>query len=288
MRPPAPAGVTSDRTLSFAYGPEHQRVKQVVSLTGNAPSQMMGGTTWYLHGDNNSLLYEKELKANGVTENRHYLQAAGMTFAMVVTRTGSGISSAAAEPTKRPSQVSYYQQDHLGSNAVIADENVAVIERLAYDPWGKRRYPNGLPDRADALVGVNTDRGYTMHEHLDEVGVIHMNGRVFDPLIGRFMSADPFIQSPGNLQSYNRYAYVMNNPLAYTDPSGYFSLKQLVRIAVVVAVAYYTGQWVAGTEWAMTASCTQAGANMVTVEWPPVQLEGEQQDLRALHWAGQI
>jgi hypothetical protein len=82
---------TSDRTLSFAYGPEHQRVKQVVSLTGNAPSQMMGGTTWYLHGDNNSLLYEKELKANGVTENRHYLQAAGMTFAMaVVTRTGSG------------------------------------------------------------------------------------------------------------------------------------------------------------------------------------------------------
>jgi len=42
-----------------------------------------------------------------------------------------------------------------------------------------------------------------MHEHLDEVGVIHMNGRVYDQLIGRFMSADPFVQSPGNLQSYN-------------------------------------------------------------------------------------
>ena len=51
-----------------------------------------------------------------------------------------------------------------------------------------------MSDNADALVGVNTDRGYTMHEHLDEVGVIHMNGRVYDPLIGRFMSADPFIQ----------------------------------------------------------------------------------------------
>jgi RHS repeat-associated protein len=95
--------------------------------------------------------------------------------------------------------VSYYQQDHLGSIAAITDENGAVIERLAYDPWGKRRYPNGLPDQADSLVGVNTDRGYTMHEHLDEVGVIHMNGRVYDPLIGRFMSADPFIQSPGQL-----------------------------------------------------------------------------------------
>jgi RHS repeat-associated protein len=77
----------------------------------------------------------------------------------------------------------------------------------------------GLPDGQDALVGINTERGFTLHEHLDEVGAIHMNGRIFDPLIGRFMSADPYIQAPGNLQSYNRYSYVMNNPLAFTDPS---------------------------------------------------------------------
>ena len=44
-----------------------------------------------------------------------------------------------------------------------------------------------------------------------------MSGRVYDLLIGRFMSADPFIQSPGNLQNYNRYAHVMNNPLGNTD-----------------------------------------------------------------------
>ncbi len=85
-------GTTSDRTLDFVYGPEHQRVKQVVTLSNNAPTSLMGGTTWYLHGDNNSLLYEKEVKANGVTENRHYLQAAGMTFAVADTRTGAGIS----------------------------------------------------------------------------------------------------------------------------------------------------------------------------------------------------
>ena len=81
-------------------------------------------------------------------------------------------------------------------------------------------------------MGVNTDRGYTLHEHLDEVGVIHVNGRVYDPLIGRFMSADPFVQSPGNLQSYNRYAYVMNNPLVFTDPSGYISLKSAFKRTV--------------------------------------------------------
>jgi RHS repeat-associated protein len=107
---------------------------------------------------------------------------------------------------------------------VITDEAGVVVERLAYDPWGKRRNANGNTDPTDSLVGLSTDRGYTQHEHLDEVGVIHMNGRVFDPLIGRFMSADPFIQAPFELQSHNRYAYVVNNPLAFTDPSGYFGL----------------------------------------------------------------
>ncbi len=188
----------------------------------------MGGTTWYLHGDNNALVFEKELKANGVTENRHYLQAAGMTFALVTTRSGTGVSSTASDLSKRSAQVRYFHQDHLNSMAVITDEAGQVVERLAYDPWGKRRNANGLADKNDSLVGQTTDRGYTEHEHLDEVGLIHMNGRVYDPLIGRFMSADPFIQSPGNLQSYNRYAYVMNNPLAFTDPSGYF-LKGLVK-----------------------------------------------------------
>jgi hypothetical protein len=78
------------------------------------------------------------------------------------------------------------------------------------------------------------------------MGLIHMNGRIFDPLIGRFMSADPFIQVPENLQSHNRFAYVMNNPLSYTDPSGYFSLKKLFRAVVAIAVGYFTGGLVSG------------------------------------------
>ena len=67
-----------------------------------------------------------------------------------------------------------------------------------------------------AVVG-----GYTGHEHLDEVGLVHMNGRIYDPASGRFLQAAPIVQSPGNSQSYNRYSYVMNNPLGLTDPSGY-------------------------------------------------------------------
>lgn len=58
---------------------------------------------------------------------------------------------------------------------------------------------------------------------MDEIGLIHMNGRVYDPKLGRFLQADPFIQAASNTQSYNRYSYVWNNPLNTTDPSGYFA-----------------------------------------------------------------
>ena len=215
----------ADRTLAFVYGPEHQRIKQTVTLPGTGTSAYFAGSTWYLNGeDGQGLTYEREVRTNGTVEERYFVNAGGVVFAMYASRSGTlnGLSAA---------QVNYLHHDQLGSVAVVTDgagtpagKSDAVIDRLAYDPWGKRRNINanvGNPDVGDAIVGAMTERGYTMHEHLDEMGVIHMNGRVYDPLIGRFMSADPFIQSPDNLQSYNRYSYVLNNPLCYTDPSGY-------------------------------------------------------------------
>jgi RHS repeat-associated protein len=110
-----------------------------------------------------------------------------------------------------------------------------------------------------------------MHEHMDEMGVINMNGRVYDPLIGRFLSADPHIQSPSNLQSFNRYAYVQNNPLAYTDPSGYF-FKKLFRAVVAIAVAVFIVvvampaifTAVAGTAASGAALAATTGAKILT------------------------
>ncbi|MDM3872613.1 RHS repeat-associated core domain-containing protein, partial [Porticoccus sp. W117] len=86
-----------------------------------------------------------------------------------------------------------------------------------------------------------TTRGFTGHEMLDEVGVIHMNGRIYDAKIARFLQADPFIQDPLNTQSLNRYAYVWNNPLNATDPSGYFvfTLIAVALTAAEVAVGVY-------------------------------------------------
>jgi RHS repeat-associated protein len=98
----------------------------------------------------------------------------------------------------------------------------------------------------NSLTGQTTDRGFTMHEHLDEMGVIHMNGRIYDPLIGRFMSADPILQAPGMLQSYNRYAYVMNNPLNLTDPSGFSWWTKIRGFVVTVVAAVADGLGCAG------------------------------------------
>ncbi|MCW5651986.1 MAG: type IV secretion protein Rhs [Ramlibacter sp.] len=239
---------TPSRSLSFAYGPEHQRVKQVV--TGGAAA----GTTWYFH-EGEGLTYEKFVKADGVVEHKYYLSAGGMVFAIGTMRSNYTRSA------------NYLHHDYLGSAVAVSDAAGTVIERMAYDPWGKRRQLDGNPDAADAIVGVNTDRGFTMHEHLDEVGLVHMNGRLYDPLVGRFVSADPFIQAPDNLQSYNRYAYVMNNPLAFTDPSGYFSLKKAIRTVVSIYIAIVAPQIIisnlAGTTAAAAASCTAAGAASV-------------------------
>lgn len=208
----------SDRTLTFVYGPEHQRIKQNVALSGNGTSAYFSGNTWYLNGEDSlGLTYEKEVRSNGTTEHKHYVNAGGFTFALFTSRTGT-LNGLPAATT------SYFHKDQLGSVSTMTDETGAVTERLAYDPWGKRRFISstpGLTDSLDAITGIKTDRGYTEHEHLDEVGVIHMNGRVYDPLMGRFMSADPIVQSPYNLKSFNRYSYVWNNPMRMFDPTGF-------------------------------------------------------------------
>jgi RHS repeat-associated protein len=114
----------------------------------------------------------------------------------------------------------YFHQDHLGSIAVLTDQTGAVVERDAYDPWGKRRFTNGNDDLTGSITS-QTIQGFTGQEMLASVGLVHLNGRVYDPTIGRMTSADPMVPDPLNGQTWNRYSYVINNPLAFTDPTGY-------------------------------------------------------------------
>jgi RHS repeat-associated protein len=105
------------------------------------------------------------------------------------------------------------------------------VEALSYDAHGKRRLPT-WEDVAGQLEGIETKRSFTGHEFLDDVSIIHMNGRVYDPSIGRFASADIVVQLPENLQSYNRYSYVFNNPLSLIDPTGYEGEGVLEEVVV--------------------------------------------------------
>lgn len=114
----------------------------------------------------------------------------------------------------------WIHKDRRGSPVVIADQSGVLLDPLAYDAWGKRRSQDGA-STDDEITGKVDNKGFTGHEMLDTVDLVHMNGRVYDPQLGRFLSADPLVQDPLNGQSYNRYSYVLNNPTNLTDPSGF-------------------------------------------------------------------
>ncbi len=159
--------------------------------------------TYFVEG-----IFEEVSTAEGATERRHYVRGGDRTIA-VVTDAGAGT----AQKTR------YLHRDHLGSVDTITDQAGTVVESLSYDAFGKRRNPDWTP--ASTRLGSSLTKGYTGHEQLDHLGLVHMGGRVYDPTLGRFMSADPFVQFPTDTQGFNRYAYVNNNPLAFVDPSGF-------------------------------------------------------------------
>ncbi|MEJ6477041.1 RHS repeat-associated core domain-containing protein, partial [Pseudoalteromonas piscicida] len=115
-------------------------------------------------------------------------------------------------------------KDHLGSTLAVSEvssngNNARITQAFRYDPFGQQYALQA--SKFEVFTGYMR-QGFTGHEMLNNLNVIHMNGRIYDPTLGRFLQADPHIQAPTNSQSYNRYSYVLNNPLSYTDPSGYF------------------------------------------------------------------
>lgn len=155
----------------------------------------------------------------------------------------------------------YLLKDHIGSIDVITNSDGEIANMMSFDAFGGRRDAlnwSPIAQAQSALTLTNllniTKRGFTGHEMVDHAGVIHMNGRIYDSQTGRFMQADPFIQAPNNSQSYNRYSYVLNNPLTITDPSGFVSIKQFAGL-IVAAI----GGWICG------APCAKAGWQIVAL-----------------------
>ncbi|MCV2883191.1 FG-GAP-like repeat-containing protein [Aestuariibacter sp. AA17] len=238
---------SSSGTTTFAYDTNKRRYKRETSANGEVIKTLYLGNVEVIYKD-------------GVfSEYRRYIPGG------VQTHTASGNISE-----------QYLLKDHIGSLDTVVSDSGEVLQKWYFDAWGKKtqlaksqmiscsggascdvaQYSNSVD-----LSQVFTTRGFTGHEHVDHAEIIHMNGRIYDPTLGRFLQADPFIQAPENSQSYNRYAYVLNNPLSFTDPSGYFfkSIKKFVKkwgkMIVAAIAAYYTFGLASG--W---ASAWAAGA----------------------------
>ncbi|WP_437815115.1 RHS repeat-associated core domain-containing protein [Sorangium sp. So ce1078] len=180
-------------TITFGYDGDQQRIRKTT------PEK----ETLYL-GD----LYERVTDAAlGTVEHRYHVHSPERVVA-IVTRGG------ADDGTR------YVHVDHLGSVDALTDEDGDVVERRSYDPFGQRRNPVwGEP--APASFSSETTQGFTGHESDDELGLVNMKGRTYDPRIGRFLTTDPIVSLPFFGQSWNPYSYVLNNPLAYVDPGGF-------------------------------------------------------------------
>jgi RHS repeat-associated protein len=173
----------------FYYDANHQRFMQQAIYSGAVEN------TIYIGG-----LLEKMSNSSG-TAYRHYIPAGNNT--VVYTRLNNGTNS-----------TYYMTQDHLGSTAVITDQtgNSVIKEQFAALGW---------PESSTSVAGTVSRHEFTGQEDLDNVFMVNMNGRVYQPSGGYFLSPDPFVPDPSNTQSFNRYSYVNNNPLSLVDPSGY-------------------------------------------------------------------
>ena len=152
----------------------------------------------------------------------------------------------------------------------MLDEDAAITARMHFGAFGERQdmnWQSAFTGYQYALNDIIT-RGFTGHEQVDSMGIVHMNGRIYDPKLGRFLQADPVVQAPKNSQSLNRYSYVLNNPLSYTDPSGYFSIKTFAKLVVGAVAAYFT--FGATYAWAATALANSVAAGSLVLNYAAV------------------
>jgi len=140
----------------------------------------------------------------------------------------------------------YVLTDHLGNWNKVMRQNKTIVQQTHFDPWGNRMSYTSW-STPQTQISFSFHRGFTGHEHYDRFKVVNANARLYDPVIGRFFSPDPFVQAPDFTQNYNRYSYCLNNPVMYSDPTGeVFGIDDLIAAATLGAIFNAFTQIVAG------------------------------------------
>ncbi|MDP1696378.1 MAG: RHS repeat-associated core domain-containing protein [Xanthomonadaceae bacterium] len=197
----------------FWYGPDGSRYQRMDEGQGITPKRTL------------TIGNLEIVSQGGVTKTKRYV-------AGIVVQELAGSTAIAR----------FMLHDHLGSVVALVDGNAQLVEAMDYGAFGERR--GNVVTGVAAVVSQFTPRGFTGHEMIDGSDIIHMNGRIYDHRLGRFLQADPIIQEPNNPQNFNRYSYVLNNPLSLTDPSGFLfggigKLFKKIRPLAGLAVAIY-------------------------------------------------
>jgi len=178
----------------FTYDPSFNRIKKANS----------NSTTIYVGS-----MYER-VTVGAVVEHKHYVNGPSGPVALYTQRSNN------------TSDTRYLRTDHLGSLDTIIDESSNAVLRLAFDAHGKRRNSNWTDPTSPIQISEPTTMGFTGHEMDDESALVNMNARQYDPMLGRFITADTFVETSFG-QGLNRYTYSRNSPLSLTDPTGFFS-----------------------------------------------------------------
>ena len=208
--------------VEFKYGPDRARWKRT-DKKGSATTH-----TTYIGN-----IERIETVGMNVIEWKRYVGGAIFTYQTNMTN------------QVQASDKAYVYNDHLGSVDVITNAVGTITNRqsMSFDAWGSRRSGEDWSAMTAAQIQTAlvppgfsrpiTTRGFTGHEMVDDMGIIHMNGRIYDAKIARFLQADPFVDGARDTQGYNRYSYVRNNPLNATDPSGYLSFNEFIHAVPV-------------------------------------------------------
>ena len=194
------------RGVNYTYGSDFQRITKL-TLDGKYTRYYGGGAMEHITEEDQTFW-------------KYYIPVGATTLEIKYEQSGPIADGNFTEVERQ-----YLFKDHIGSTDVIVDNDGNIVERLSFNPWGERRDADWT--EADGEITSSTNRGFTGHEMDDEIGLINMNARIYDPVIGRFLSPDALIPSPTDLQSYNRYSYVRNNPLSFTDPTGFAREDQI-------------------------------------------------------------
>ncbi|WNI35969.1 RHS repeat-associated core domain-containing protein [Chryseobacterium sp. SG20098] len=245
--------------ISFEYGLGNMRQRiDISSLTQNAKNPIWEDTYTKFYSEDGSFEVVKDLMS---AQEKHILYIEGSPYESDIVYLKNFEQSSGS--------YKFLHKDYLGSILAVTDQTGNRLEQRHYDAWGNITHLKigNAPVITDkgviAEASLIIDRGYTGHEHFMGVGIIHMNGRLYDPLLRRFLNADENIQDPTNTQNYNKYGYVMNNPLMYNDPSGEFLAWLFGSIVggYLNGVAANGGNWnPVKWDWQRTWSAVLGGA----------------------------